>query len=383
MIDCKKDFPFLLNNDVIYFDSASTTMKPFIVIDEVNNYLNHYPLTESRSNSKYTRKINKEINETRQLVKEFINANNSNEIFFTSGATDASNIIASNFGINYLNNDDEILLCKEDHSSTISPWFNLQTTLKKFNTNIIIKDILIDKHNDYQEDDILSKITEKTKFIILTHIHNIYGMEMNIEYIVNNLKKLNPNCKIVLDASQSIGHINVDVQKLNIDFLYFSTHKIFGLTGCGVLYIKEKTQKLFINKNIKIESGTQNTVAILAFKKSLEYINSIGMDKIESYLYELTRYLYDNLVKIPNIIFNKGIAFVKCALGYSIISFKLNSVATNELAEILDEYNVIVRANNFCNNVDTNFIRISLHIYNTKEDIDKFIKILNHIINNS
>ncbi len=382
MKNYKPDFPFLNNNNVIYLDSGSTSIKPKCVIDTVNDYLQNYPLTENRSNSKYTRKINKEIEETKNLLKNLINANFIDEIIFTNGATDASNIITSKFGINYLNNNDEILLCKEDHSSTISPWLNLQTTLEKFNTNIIIKDILIDKYGNYQEDNIFSKITDKTKFIILTHIHNIYGIEMNIEYIVNNVKKINSNCKIVLDASQSVGHIPVDIKKLNIDFLYFSTHKMFALTGCGILWVKKENFNLI--PNIKdLKTGTQNTIGIIALKPAIEYINKIRIGNIESHVLELTRYLLDKLKTIPGIIFNKGIANIKCALGYGIISFKINNISVNELVQILDEYNVIVRANNFCNNLDSDYIRLSLHIYNTIDDIDKFIKILNYIIKNA
>ena len=382
MKNYKPDFPFLNNNNVIYLDSGSTSIKPKCVIDTVNDYLQNYPLTENRSNSKYTRKINKEIEETKNLLKNLINANFIDEIIFTNGATDASNIITSKFGINYLNNNDEILLCKEDHSSTISPWLNLQTTLEKFNTNIIIKDILIDKYGNYQEDNIFSKITDKTKFIILTHIHNIYGIEMNIEYIVNNVKKINSNCKIVLDASQSVGHIPVDIKKLNIDFLYFSTHKMFALTGCDILWVKKENFNLI--PNIKdLKTGTQNTIGIIALKPAIEYINKIRIGNIESHVLELTRYLLDKLKTIPGIIFNKGIANIKCALGYGIISFKINNISVNELVQILDEYNVIVRANNFCNNLDSDYIRLSLHIYNTIDDIDKFIKILNYIIKNA
>lgn len=370
----RDDFDFI-NDNIVYLDSSSTSLKPKCIINEINEYLNEYPLSYGRGNSKYTRKINKKVDETRLLVKDFINAKKTSEIIFTSGATDSSKMISSIYGLNTLNDNDEIILCMEDHNSTIKPWLDLKKQLTRFNININFINSLIDLEGDYKENDLIDKINEKTKIIILTHIHNVYGLEMNIESLIKRIREKNKTCKIILDASQSIGHILVDVQKLDVDFLFFSAHKMFSITGCGVLYIKDN--------DLFTETGTIDSMSIISLGSAIKYINNIGIKKIENYIYSLTRYLYDELLKIDNVEFNLGIAKCKCALGYGIISFRLNNISNIELSNILDDYNIIVRSNNFCNNLsDNDYIRVSIHIYNNKEDIDKFIKLIKYIENN-
>lgn len=375
MKDYKKDFPFL-ESCIIYLDSASTSLKPKIVIDEVYNNLLSNQLTENRSNSKYSRNIANEIERTRILVKDFINAKSEKEIIFTNGATDSSNLIATYFAFCNLQNGDEIMLCREDHISTIKPWLDLVEKLKNFNINIKVVDIIMKDKGCYKADDLIEKVNEKTKFVILTHIHNIYGINMDVDVLSKWIREKNKNAKIVLDASQSIGHIPVDVSFLDVDFCFFSGHKMFALTGIGVLYVKEKNFELFSNKDFNF--GTLNTVGILSLKSAINYINNISLKNITEHIYELTRYLYDKL-KAIGVIFNKGIDKCFCAVGYGIISFKLKNIPTADLIEILSDYDVIVRGGNFCNDANDDYVRVSLHIYNNKDDIDKLIKILDYI----
>ncbi|MFA6860158.1 MAG: aminotransferase class V-fold PLP-dependent enzyme [Clostridia bacterium] len=395
MIDVKKDFG-ILKDDLIYLDSSSTSLKPNVVVDEICSFYSSCQMNAERGISNNTISIAKKIQETRKLVKDFICADNEDEITFTSGATESSNMIALSYGLKHLKNGDEILLCKGDHKSTVLPWLNVVEILKVFGINIVIKEILIDVEGDYKEQDLIGKVNDNTKVIVLTHIHNMYGLEMDIQKLIPQIREKNNNAIIVLDASQSVGHINVDVQKLNPEFLYFSGHKMFAGMGVGVLYTKRellkemqpfkigggfKNENLEIKKGSDFESGTQNIAEILSLKKAIEYINSIGMQNIEYHIYEITRYLFDKLNLIKNIEFNKGVAMCKCALGYGIISFKINGISSSELGEILRDYNVVVRTGNFCNTSEKDdFVRVSLHVYNTKEDIDKFVKILNHIL---
>ena len=371
MINRRSDFNFIINNDVVYLDSATTTIKPNIVNDTITKYL-QCPVT-NHGNSKYTRKIQNDVEKTRKNIQKFINGKFNKEIIFTSGATESS-IIISNIFYPLLEDNDEIILCTHDHNSTIYPWFQLTESLKtNFNRNIKINDLIIDPEGDYREADLINKVNKKTKAVILTHIHNIYGLEVNIKYLSEQIKLKNGNCKIILDASQSIGHINVDVQNLGIDFMYFSGHKMFSLPGIGILYSKECD-------NTNYETGTLNIPGILSINTAINYINSIGIKNIEEHLYELTRYLFDNLSKLKGIIFNNGIAKAKCAVGFGIISFKFEDVSTSDIMQVLDDYNIIVRGGNFCNSGNDDFIRVSLHIYNSKEDIDKLMVVLNSII---
>lgn len=395
MEELRKDFP-ILNSNIVYLDSAATSQKPKQVIYEINKYYLEYCSNIGRGNYYWARKANKKVEETRKKVAKFINAK-ENEIIFTSGATDSSNLIAYSYMLNNLQNNDEIMLCKEDHKSTILPWMNLINILNKFKINIIEKEILIDVEGDYIEDDLISKINEKTKIVVLSHIHNVYGLEMEIEEIIPRIRIKSPNCKIVLDCSQSVGHINIDVKKLDVDFAYFSGHKMFAETGIGVCYIKSeniKEMKAYkvgggtekegrsTNKASEVlEAGTQNISGIISLGSAIDYINKIGIEDIEKYMLYLTRYLYEQLKSIPNIEFSKGIDKRSCILGYGIITFKIEGIASSELGEILSDYGIYVRTGDFCkSNKSDDSIRVSLHVYNNKEDIDKLIKIIKYIL---
>ena len=387
MEELRKDFP-ILNSNIVYLDSAATSQKPKKVIEYCSNI--------GRGNYDWARKANKKVEGTRKKVAKFINAK-ENEIIFTSGATDSSNLIAYSYMLNNLQNNDEILLCKEDHKSTIFPWMNLINILNKFKINIIEKEILIDVEGDYIEDDLISKINEKTKIVVLSHIHNVYGLEMEIEEIIPRIRIKNPNCKIVLDCSQSVGHINIDVKKLDVDFAYFSGHKMFAETGIGICYIKSENikemkaykvgggteeEEILTNKASEVlEAGTQNISGIISLGSAIDYINKIGIEDIEKYMLYLTRYLYEQLKLIPNIEFSKGIDKRSCILGYGIITFKIEGIDSSELGEILSDYGIYVRTGDFCKSGKSDdSIRVSLHVYNNKEDIDKLINIIKYIL---
>ena len=395
MLDVKKDFPYFDKETTIYFDNSSTTLKPRKVIENAN-LNNIYSFNASRGNNINVTNLNKKIEETREKVATFINASKE-EIAFTSGSTESSNLIAYSYCLNNLKNEDEILICDKDHKSTILPFLNVCNYLKNQDINIVIKNIEIDYEGDYNEEDLFSKITDKTKMIVLTHIHNMYGLEMNIEYIVTNIRKINKDIVIVLDLSQSIGHIDINVQSLDIDIAYFSGHKMMAVQGVGVIYIYKEMQKYFspflIGGNYnqrqitnilnirQLECGTKNYSNILSLGDSIDYINNIGIGKIEQHIYELTRYLYDSLKKLNTVRFNKGINNCKCAIGYGIISFNIDGINSSEASEILSDYNILVRAGDFCNTSNhENYIRVSLYIYNTKEEIDKFVELIKYLI---
>lgn len=372
-LNLRNEFP-MLDDDKVYLDSASTSFTPKCVIESINEYLSKYEANYNRGLNDLVINITKKVDNVRKKVADFIETD-SKHISFTSGATASSNLIVNKFAINELSNDDEILLCNLDHSSTINPWLNIRNVLKKFEINVIIKEMLIDIYGDYLEDDLISKINDKTKYVILTHIHNVYGLEMNIKELISRIREKNNNVKIVLDASQSISHIKVSVKELDVDYLYFSGHKMFAPTGIGILYTKKEQYK-------DLEEGTPNILGIIGLGRAIDFINSIGIDNIEDYIYSLTRYLYDNLLSIDGIEFNKGIHTCKCKLGYGIISFKHTKVSSVEINEILNYYKIYVRSNNFCQKGQDDFIRVSLNIYNTRKDIDKLIKVLKSIVYN-
>ena len=372
-LDERKNFPMLDDNKV-YLDSASTTFTPKVVIDSINEYFCNHQSNYNRGSYDLVLNTTNKINTIRKKVADFIQAKEE-EIIFTNGSTSASNLIVNKFAIKEFSSNDEVLLCKLDHSSTINPWINFSQSMKNFNVNIKIQEILIDLRGNYNQEDLIQKVNNNTKYIVLTHIHNVFGLEMEIVNIIKQIREKNPNTKIVLDCSQSIGHIEVSLNNLDVDYLYFSGHKMFAPTGVGVLYAKNCNYQDY-------EEGTPNILGIIGLGCAIDYINSIGIRNIENYIYHLTRYLYDQLLTLNGIEFNKGIDTTKQNIGYGIISFKHKTISSEEINELLNYYKIYVRSNNFCQEGQNDYIRISLHIYNNKKDIDKLIKVLNSIINN-
>ena len=237
----------------------------------------------------------------------------------------------------------------------------------------------------------------------MTHIHNIYGIENNIDFLINQIKEKNPSTLVVLDASQSAGHIAIDIQTLKPGFLYFSGHKMFAGNGVGVLYIRKEIQKNCrpfmvgggFNKeepvktlltNIEkdshyFECGTLNIPAILSLGEAIDFINKLEINEISIRLFELTRYLYQKLKDIKEIEFDKGIDKCSCQLGYGIISFWVDGIKSSELGDLLADNNVFVRTGRHCSTVSNEeTVRVSLQIYNTTKEIDYFVELLKEII---
>ena len=381
----KADFPIFKNSDVVYFDNSATTQKPQCVIDAVQNYYTNFCANIGRGAYSWANKAEAEVEKVRRKVAAFVGAD-AEEIFFTSGATDASNLIAYGYGMKNLEDGDEVMYCSDDHKSTYHPWENIVKSLANFGIVVEVKDILIDTEGDYKEDDLVEKISSKTKLLILTHIHNTYGLEMDIDKIVPRVRAKNLGVKIVLDCSQSVGHIPVDVHKLGVDFAFFSGHKMFADTGVGVCYIKKSTQpemqkfKVGGGSNL-FESGTQNISGILSLGAAVDYINSIGIEKIDAYLRYLTRELYTKLKAIPQIEFSKGIDKCSCPLGFGIVSFGISGISSCDVGEVLNDYGIFVRTGDFCRTTrNEDFVRVSLHIYNTIADVDKFVKAIKYIV---
>ena len=363
----REDFLYFENNpNIIYFDNAATSLKPKVVVDKITEYYNKNSYNINRGIYKGANLISKEVNDAKKIVKEFLNAKNIDNIYFTSGATESSKILSEIFK-NILNSNDEILLSKKDHISTIKPFID------KFSN---IKEILIDKDIDYDEEDLYKKLNKNTKLVILTYIHNLYGYDMGLNYIIPKIRELT-DAYIIVDASQAVGHLNVDVEKLDVDALYFSGHKMFSETGIGVLYMNDRLNNL---STYDFSLGTPHISGILSLKEAINYINNIGIEKIEEQVRNLTLYLKEKLEQIEEVDAHMGIMGISCRLGYGIISFKIKNHDEREVASVLSDYNIYVRSDNQCNYDNENYIRVSLHFYNTKEEIDRFINILTNIV---
>lgn len=398
MLKVKNQFPFFASNpDITYMDSAATTQKPQLVLDALNNFYTQFNVNAGRSSYPLANKLTKEVEEVRENVRRFINAKDKGEIIFSYGSTDSFNKIAYTLGLHYLKDGDEVLYCPQDHKSFVLPWFNVQKLLKNTGVKIHLVPFQVNKMGSIDRDDLFSKVTDKTRIINVTHVHNIYGADSDIDKIKAWLK--DKEVIINLDATQSVGHRLVDVQKLGADILSFSGHKMFAIQGVGATFIAKKLHKfmgpIFIGggKGVNLykdelevinflqayESGTQNYAGILTLGKAIEFIEQIGIENIYLHLSELTQYLLKELRQLKKIEFVYGPNFWSCADGAGILSFKVIGLPASEVGFILAENNILVRTGDHCivsKNEFDDTVRVSMHIYNTKEDIDRLISIL-------
>ena len=386
----REDFN-ILKKDVIYFDNAATSLKPNVVIEKINEYYNEYPVSYHRGEYDLALKVEKEVEETRLLIKDYINASSINEIIFTSGTTLGINLIVNGFFKKYLNEGDEVLLNKGEHASLVLPWLILKEEL-----NINIKYIDLKEDLTFGVDNFKKSITDKTKVIALSHITNVVGDIRDLKEIIKIAH--DNNILVLVDAAQSLSHINIDVNELDVDFLVSSAHKMFGPTGVGFIYGKEnlleKTNPYIVGGGMnlslddeiiykslpyKLEAGTLNISGIIGYKESIKYINELGINNINKRIVELSEYLINNLKMV------KYIKILNPNSKSGIVSFNVGDLFSQDVAHYLNKYNICVRSGDHCakNLKDIkgfkNTIRVSLSFYNNKEEIDKLVSLLKDI----
>lgn len=379
----------MLEKSLIYFDNAATTFKPNQVINSVIDYYSNYTANAHRGDYDISYEVDTKYEGVRKKVKEFINAKKDEEIVFTSGTTQSLNMIVNGFFKDYLNDGDEVLLTKAEHASNILPWFNIEKDIK-------IKYIELDNEL-VTLDNVIKSITPNTKVISLAHITNVIGDERPIKEITDYAHK--HNILVVLDAAQSAPHVKIDVENLGVDFMGFSGHKMCGPTGIGVLYGKYELLNKLNPQNVgggmnndfesnmtyrykelpyRLEAGTPNIEGVIGLGSAIDYINSIGINNVENYVSNLRSYAIDKLSKLKNIdIYNKDIKS-------STIIFNVRGVHSQDTSTYLNKHGICVRAGNHCAKIlkdeigVTNTCRISLYFYNTKEDIDKLVEVLDN-----
>ena len=384
----REDFP-MLKKDYIYFDNGATTFKPKCVIDEVSNYYENLSVNAHRGDYDLSRMVDELYEGTRDDVKDFINANRREEVIFTKGTTESMNMIVFGFMKNYLKPGDEVLITKTEHASNVLPWFTLEKDL-----GIKVKYIPLENYVVTLEN-VKRMINPNTKVISLAWITNTIGDVRPIKEITSLAHE--NNILVVVDGAQAVGHVKTDVIDLDIDFLAFSSHKMLGPTGVGVLYGKFKyldkmlpinygggmnnifeSDKTLLYKELplRLEAGTMNISGVLGFRKAIEYLNNIGMERIEKHEIELKKYLVNELSKIDNVtIYNPN-------TKSGIVLFNINDIFSEDTSQYLNHYKICVRAGNHCAKMVKdeigikNTCRVSLYLYNTKEEIDKFIEVM-------
>ena len=393
MLDVKKirkDFPmFATNPGLIYFDNSATSFKPQAVIDRITEFYTHDTVNVDRGDYYLSTKITAEYEKSRAVVANFINAAEANEIVFTSGASASLNLIALGFLKNYLKKGDVILTTLAEHASNILPLFHICDE-----TGAIIRYIPLTDDGQLTVANFKKVMDKQVKFVSIAGISNVLGYINPIKEITKIAHEY--QAVVALDGAQSVPHVKTDVQDLDVDFLAFSAHKMLGPSGLGVLYGKraylEQTAVLnygggsnarfnkegeIILKDIphRFESGTPAIEQVLAFKEAICYLEKIGMDEIEAYEKELNAYLLAGLKKLASVIIYNPNA------DTGIISINFKGIFAQDVAGYFSNHNICVRSGNHCakilhNVICTNeSIRISLYFYNTKEEIDEFLKV--------
>ncbi len=395
MNNIKKEFPIfdnkVHNNDLVYLDSANSSQKPRVVVDRIYDFYTKEFSNVGRSVHYLAVAATNLYENTRTSVKKFINAKDANEIVFTKGATEAINLVASTYGQKHLKEGDEVLLTELEHHSNYVPWHYLRKS-----KGIKIEFAEINEDGEVTLESIEKKITSKTKIIGVTHLSNVTGAILPIKEIVQLAHS--KNIPVLVDGCQGAPHLKLDMQDLDCDFYAISCHKMYGPTGLGILYAKKKWLEelppyqggggmigevkkegiTYGDLPNKYEAGTMATAQVIAFDESIKFLNKIGMDNIIKHEKELVEYGQEilrknNSVKLIGNPKTKG----------SVLSFTIDGIHPHDIATILDEDGVAIRAGHHCCQILHDKLdiaasaRASLGIYNTKDDLDKLNSSIN------
>ena len=387
--EIKKEFPIfsnkVQNNDLVYLDSANSAQKPKAVIDRVYDFYTKEFSNVGRSVHYLAVAATNLYENTRSSVQKYINAIDKNEIVFTKGATEAINLVANTFGQKYLNEGDEVLITELEHHSNYVPWHFLRKS-KKIN----IEFAEVNDDGEITLEDIEKKITSKTKIIGITHLSNVTGAILPVKEIVALAHS--KGIPVLVDGCQGAPHLKLDMQDLDCDFYAISGHKMYGPTGIGILYAKKKWLEDLppyqggggmiseVKKNgisygdlpNKYEAGTMATAQVIAFNESIKFLEKIGIENIEKHEKDLLNYAIEVLRK------NNSINIVgNPAKKGGVISFTAQGIHPHDIATILDEDGVAIRAGHHCCQILHEKLglsataRASFGVYNTKNDIDK------------
>lgn len=393
----KKEFYYYLNKgkslyDYIFFDNASTSLTPCSVIEKSCNSHYTYAANPSSAAHELGRKSKKKIEDTRKKVRKFINAKKSAEIIFTTSSTHACNILALSLS-SLIKKKDEILITHLEHSSNIVPWIHLAEKKKAK-----LKFIKLNKNNILSKKTIRSHLNKNTSIVSFSSVDNILGIKKQVKEIVKEIKLYCKKIIVVIDSAQWAPHHQIDVQKWGADFTYFSSHKMFGIAGTGILWGKEnllkkitpstggggsikniENAKKIIYKSLpqKFESGTQNVASINGIGKAIDFINQIKFKSINEIESTLKKKMIQELTNINGIHIHSN-----SRNNVPIITFTIDKSHPEDIAKYLDNYKISVRSGTMCvpflNHIikKHSAVRVSLSIFNCFHEIDKFIDIL-------
>ncbi len=387
----REDFPILqrevYGRPLVYLDNAATTQKPLCVLDAMREEYLNVNANVHRGVHYLSQQATDLHEAAREKVRLFIHAAKTEEVIFTRGTTEAINLVAASFCESQMKEGDEVLVSDMEHHSNIVPW-QLQAQRK----GIVVRHLPIDDKGNLILDDLESFLTEKTKIVSIAHVSNVLGTINDIKYIID--KAHQHDIPVLIDGAQSAPHMKIDVQQLDCDFLAFSGHKMYGPTGVGVLYGKEKwLEKLppyqgggemidkvswdhttFERLPFKFEAGTPDYVATHGLATSIDYLNQLGMEAIESHEQELTRYCMEQLKAIDGMRL-----FGEAKHKDAVVSFLVGDIHHLDMGTLLDRLGIAVRTGHHCAQplMDrlgiSGTVRASFALYNTKDEIDVLV----------
>ena len=388
----KKDFPLLENRNITYLDSGATTQKPIQVINAIEEFYKKNNANPHRGAYTLSIEATEAYESTRQKIAKFINAKHPEEIIFSKNATESLNLIAYSYGMNNLKKDDEVVISIMEHHSNLVPWQKVtKATESKLNY------MYINEEFELSDEDIETKITDRTKIVGIAHVSNVLGTINNVKKIIKYAHK--KGAILIVDASHSITHLKLDVQDLDADFLVFSGHKMLAPLGIGVLYgkreILNKMTPFLMGGDMieyvyeqettyaplpnKFEAGTQNVEGVVGLGAAIDYIQNIGYDKMQELEKDVLAYARQELSKLD---FLTLYMTPNEKNHSSVISFNIKGVHPHDVASILDSEGVCVRSGNHCAQPLMRFLgidstcRASFYFYNTKEDVDRLVHAL-------
>lgn len=396
--DIRKDFPILsrkiYNKDLVYLDNGATTQKPRSVVNKIEEGYYNTNANIHRGVHFLSQEATEAHENARKRVQRFLNAEKSEEIIFTRGTTEAINLVVSSFGEKFLKKGDEVILSEMEHHANIVPWQMLRDKI-----GIVIKVVPMNEKQELDMDAYRSLFSEKTRFVSISHVSNVLGTVNPVKEIIETAHR--HNVPVLIDGAQSVPHIKVDVQDLDADFYVFSGHKIYGPTGIGILYGKEKWlnemppyqgggemiahvsfEKTTYNElPYKFEAGTPDYIGSTALAAALDYVDEIGLENIEKHEHALLEYATAELKKIPGMKIY-GNADHKSA----VISFLVGDIHHYDMGMLLDKQGIAVRTGHHCAQPlmqalgIEGTVRASFGIYNTKEEVDKLIAGIRRVV---
>lgn len=395
----RSEFPFLdlkpHNKNIVYLDNGATTQKPIEVLKNIENFYNTENGNPHRG-AHYLAMVSTEVYENaRKKVGEFIGAKSSNEIVFLRNSTEALNLIAYSYAMNNLTEDDEIVISIMEHHSNLVPW---QRIAQK--TGAKLKYLYLDKDMQIPFSEVNDKISNKTKILSITGASNVVGTMPDLDKIFKYTRE-NSNAKIILDGAQLVPHKKVNVVDMDVDFLVFSGHKMYSAMGIGVLYGKEdllnsmepflsggdmieyvyEDKTTFLPSPQRFEAGTANVEGAVNLASAIDFIERIGMERIDEYETYLSDYCYDKLRKLDYL----EVYTTPKTPRAPVISFNFKEAHPHDVASILDTYGIAIRSGHHCAQplhryLGSNFsCRASFAVYNTIEEIDYFVRHLEDV----